>query len=274
MLDLHVHSTESDGSLTPEQVIDHAFERGVTLVALCDHDTTAGGASFVAYGHRRGVDAVAGVEVSATWPTGNCHILGLGVRGDYEPLEGVLQKIRDSRDRRNELIIARLNELGVDIALEEVEALAGGEVVARPHMARVMMAKGAVASVQEAFDRYLAKGAPAYVDRYRLDPEQAVELLKGAGGSVVLAHPSQLKLEPAGIDELVARLKPHGLEGMEAYTPYTSDEQLPHYLAIAEKHGLAVTGGSDFHGESKPAHFMGYYRREIPIPEGCGAIVR
>lgn len=274
MIDLHTHSSESDGSLTPEQVVDHAADKGIKLVALCDHDTTAGGARFKAYGRERGIQAVAGVEVSATWTKGNCHILGLGVRDDDEPLEEVLQKIRDSRDKRNELIVGKLNQLGIDIALQEVEALAGGEVVARPHMARVMVAKGAVGSVQEAFDNYLAKGAPAYVDRFRLDPDRAVALLKGAGGKVVLAHPSQLRLEPEGVDALVAQLKPHGLEGVEVYTPYTTEEQLPQYLAIARKYGMAVTGGSDFHGESKPDHFMGYYRGETPIPEECGAIVR
>ncbi|MBD3315468.1 MAG: PHP domain-containing protein [Chitinivibrionales bacterium] len=270
MLDLHTHSTESDGSLTPEQVIDHAVDRGISRVALCDHDTTAGTARFTAYGADKGVEAIAGVEVSATWPKGNCHILGLGVRNDYGPLEEVLRKIRDSRDRRNEMIVAKLNELGVDVTLEEVESLAGGEVVARPHMARVMVTKGIVASVQEAFDKYLAKGAPAYVDRYRLDPDRAVLLLKEAGARVILAHPSQLRLEPEAVDELVGELKPHGLEGIEVYTPYTTGEQLPRYTAIARKHDLAISGGSDFHGESKPTHFMGYYRENVPIPEFCG----
>ncbi len=265
-IDLHAHSSSSDGSLTPEELVDLAISREVNTLALCDHDTTSGIDRFVSYGKDKGLRVIGGVELSATWNTGNCHILGLNVRTDYQPLEDVLQEIRHSRDNRNDIIIDKLNAADVNITLEQVQALAGGEVVARPHVARAMVEKGYVRSVQEAFDRYLAKGEVAYVDRYRLEPQRACELLRDAGAAVVLAHPSQLNIDMQSLDTLISRLKEHGLSGMEIYTPYTTDVQLPEFSTLAKKHNLFVTGGSDFHGESKPSHYLGHYRETLKIP--------
>ncbi len=265
--DFHAHSNASDGSLSPEELVDFAIEQKIGALALCDHDTTAGNARFLAYGDGKPIRLLSGVELSATWPKGNCHILGLNVRDDCGPLEDTLSAIRDSRGDRNGKIIRKLNELGVDIRLEEAETLAGGDVVARPHIARVMVEKGYVRSVQEAFDTFLAKGAPAYLDRFRLPPEEAVDLLSQAGATVVLAHPTQLERDATELEELVRRLKPHGLSGIEVYTPYTPDTLIDEYLAIARRQNLLITGGSDFHGASKPAHFLGYYRKDVPIPE-------
>lgn len=267
LVDLHVHSTCSDGSLSIEELVQHALRNNVRTVALCDHDTTDGARQFETTAHAHGLRGIGGVELSATWSSGNCHICGLNVRDTHQPLETVLKEIRDSRGGRNEKIIAKLNELGIDISLEEVASLAGGDVVGRPHMARLMVTKGYVTSTQEAFDKYLAKGAPAYMDRHRLDPAKAVRLLREAGAVVVLAHPSQLKLDIPELSNLVGELCDAGLQGMEVYTPYTTDENLHSYLQVARDHDLWVTGGSDFHGESKPAHFMGYYRdNSTPIP--------
>jgi len=267
LLDLHVHSTESDGSLSPEQLVDYAVDKGISALALCDHDTTSGVTRFVSYGESKNIRALPGVEISATWETGNCHILGLGVSDNNAALEETLLKIRDSRGGRNEKIIAKLNALGIAITLAEAQGLAGGDVVGRPHMARIMHEKGFVESVQEAFDKYLAKGAPAYVDRFRLKPYKAVALLRQAAKLVVLAHPSQLRIAPDKLEEFVAGLVPHGLGGIEAYTPYNGELKL--YLELAQKHNLAVTGGSDFHGESKPDHVLGYYGDGLAIPEDC-----
>ncbi len=269
MRDFHTHSNESDGSLSPSELIEQALYKGLTVCALTDHDTTAGIQGFVAEGKQKGLDAIGGVEVSANWPEGNCHIVGINVRDDYEPLENALSEIRNGRNLRNERIISKLNELGVDITLKEVEAIAGGEVVSRPHMARVMHHKGIVGSVKEAFDKYFAKGGPAYVERYRLDPPDAVKLLNEAGGLVILAHPTQLKITPEEVDSLVEELKPLGLAGIEVYTPYADDGEVELYRGIAQKHGLLQSGGSDFHGESKPDHYLGHYRANIPIPQLC-----
>lgn len=274
LIDLHTHSSASDGSFSPEELIDYAIEKGISILALCDHDTTDGINQFIAYGANKDINTIPGLEISATWDKGNCHIIGLGIKDDYQPLESILQQIRDSRDNRNIRIIEKLNSLGINITIEQVENLAGGNVVARPHIARVMHNSRYVSSVQEAFDNYLAKGAPAYVDRFRLEPGKAVQLLCDAGSTVVLAHPSQLQIPIEELDKLIGKLKPYGLSGIEIYSPYTSDENIPLYIRIAEKQDLFVTGGSDFHGESKPNHFLGYYRKDKPIPESCAIAVR
>jgi predicted metal-dependent phosphoesterase TrpH len=273
LVDLHVHSSASDGSFSPQELIDLALKQNVGTLVLCDHDTTAGLDEFISYSNDKAIQAICGVELSATWETGNCHIVGLGVSNNYGPLEHLLQEFRDSRDNRNLKIVGKLNEFGIDITMDEIESLAGGDVVARPHIARIMLQKGFVSSTQEAFDKYLAKGAPAYIDRYRLEPEKAVQILKEAGGKVILAHPSQLKRDVTELDTFVKKLVPFGLAGMEVYTPYTSDDLLDKYITIARKYNLHITGGSDFHGESKPDHIMGYYRADKPIPPSCAEIV-
>ena len=273
LIDLHAHSSASDGSLSPEELVDYAVEKGVKVLALCDHDTTDGLSRFISYGTGKDIKTIPGLEISATWDKGNCHIIGLGIKSDYDPLESILQKIRDSRDNRNVHIIEKLNGFGIDITLDDVEGLAGGDVIARPHIARAMLNKGHVSSMQEAFDNYLAKGAPAYVDRYRLDPEDSVQMLLEARSLPVLAHPSQLRLSTEELDSFIEKLKCVGLAGMEIYTPYTSDDELPLYSTIAEKYDLFITGGSDFHGESKPDHFLGYYRKDKPIPESCSLAI-
>lgn len=274
LMDLHAHSSESDGSLSPKELVEHAAAVGVKALVLTDHDTTDGLKEFFAAAGDKGIEAFGGVEISAEWKKGNCHILGYGVADDYEPLEAMLRKTRDSRDKRNEMIVAKLDELGVGFDLSEAAELAGGDVVGRPHIARVMMKKGYVGSVQEAFDKYLAKGAPAYIDRFRLPPREAVTLLREAGATVILAHPSQLKRSIREIEDMVGELVALGLAGLEVYTPYADDEQVAEFERIVRTHGLGATGGSDFHGESKPAHKLGYYREGVAIPARCAEVLK
>jgi len=269
MIDLHTHSTESDGSYTVKELVDFAVQSDISVMALCDHDTTAGIETFVSYGKERNLTAIGSVELSAEWSLGNCHILGYGVNTQHAELQSMLQKTRDSRDHRNELIIEKLNQNNVDISLAEVEALAGGDVVGRPHMARIMVERGYVKSVQEAFNNYLAKGAAAYIDRFRLEPADAVALLTDAGAEVVLAHPNQTRLEHDDLAAFVKKLKDHGLKGVECYTPYTDETTCKRYESIARELSLIVTGGSDFHGASKPTHFLGYTKKNKPIPQSC-----
>jgi predicted metal-dependent phosphoesterase TrpH len=266
LVDLHCHSDQSDGSLTPEELVDHAAGLGLSVLALTDHDTTAGHRRFRARAAEVGLRPVCGVEISCTWDDGNCHLVGLDVPDHDGPLEAALLEIRGGRHRRNEKIIARLNELGYPVTLDEVSALAGGDVVARPHMARTLAAKGLVPSYQEAFDDLLGKGGPAYVDRFRLGPEDAVALVVQAGGKPILAHPGQLKLDAQGVRDLAARLKDHGLYGLEVYYTGVTDERLAAYGAIADELGLHRGGGSDFHGAAKPHVVLGCYGPGKLIP--------
>lgn len=271
LVDLHSHSDQSDGSLTPEDLVDHAVAAGVGILALTDHDTTAGHRRFRARAAVAGLVPIGGVEVSCAWDHGNCHLLGLGVRDDHAPLEEALLEIRDGRNRRNARIVAKLNELGYPVTLAEIEATAGGDVIARPHMARLLEARGLVATYQEAFDRLLAKGGPAYVDRFRLEPEAAVALVTEAGGKAVLAHPPQLRLDDVGLRDLAARLQPHGLWGLEVWFTGASERQIEAYRRLADDLGLVATMGSDFHGTAKPHVAIGHYAPGKPLPGPCPA---
>ena len=265
--DLHVHSNESDGQLSPEMLIDAAIGNGVSVIALCDHDTTAGTRRFVRYGESRGIRALSGIEMSAKWTGGNCHLLGLSVGDGCEELESVLRKTRESRDRRNDIILEKLASHGVNISPEQLLGEAGGEVVARPHIANALLKSGYVSSFQEAFDKYLTNGGLAYVDRFRLDPADAVRLLRGAGAFVALAHPRQLAMAAPDLFDFLIELKKAGLQGVEVYAPETTDEQIRTYMEMAAALGLAQTGGSDFHAPGHGDRAIGFYRPSVPVPQ-------
>jgi predicted metal-dependent phosphoesterase TrpH len=265
--DFHVHSNESDGQLSPELLIDAAIANGVSTIALCDHDTTAGTERFVRYGKSRGINALSGIELSAKWKGGNCHLLGLSVSDSYEPLETVLRKTRESRDRRNGLILEKLAGQGINISPEHLQNEAGGEVVARPHIAYALLKGGYVKSFQEAFDKYLSGGGIAYVDRFRLAPAEAVKLLRDAGAFTVIAHPRQLGLDKTGLFDLLTELKKAGLHGVEVYSSDTTDEQIRLYREMSAALGLTQTGGSDFHAPGLGGRDIGYYRPTVQIPK-------
>jgi len=265
--DFHVHSNESDGQLSPEMLIDLAIGKGISVIALCDHDTTAGVRRFIQYGKSRGIKALSGIELSAQWRGGNCHLLGISVSDSYEPLESVLKKTRESRNRRNGLILEKLSDFGIDLSIDQLRIEAGGEVVARPHIAAALFKAGYVNSFQEAFDKYLCKEGLAYVDRFRLSPVEAVKLLCEAGAFTVLAHPAQLNLSNGDLFDFVIELKNAGLKGVEIYAPNTSEQQISFYKEIAVSLGLAVTGGSDFHGPNQGGRDIGYYQPNKLIPQ-------
>ena len=193
-VDLHTHTTASDGDLSPTELVARAHAAGLTAIAVTDHDTTAGLHEALEAGKRIGLEVVPGIELSAEVGRGQCHLLGFLIDPDNEPLLSRLRYVVDMRNNRNSHIIDRLrNELGFDITLDEVEVIAGGDIVARPHFARVMVNKGYVSSMQEAFDIFLGKGGRAYVERVRLSPPEAIALIHGAGGVAVLAHPNNLQ---------------------------------------------------------------------------------
>ena len=267
-IDLHAHTTASDGDQTPTQLVERAAALGLTALAVTDHDTTAGVAEALEAGKRRGIEVVPGIELSAEVSHGQCHLLGFLIDPESRPLRNRLQEVVENRERRNERIVARMrDELGFDITLEEVEAVAGGLIVARPHFARVLVNKGYVGSMQEAFDVYLGKGARAYVERDRLTPEEAISLIHQAGGVAVLAHPNNLKRDPEGTEAEIRALQAQGLDGIEArYNRHTPEENT-RYLALAERLGLLTSGGSDFHGPSvKPDVLLGHVEGELPAP--------
>lgn len=266
--DLHMHSTASDGTTLPEELPIIAKAAGVAAIALTDHDTTDGLPSCAEACARVGVQFVPGIEVStdpgpppgepADLPVrrGTQHILGLFVRHDDPKLLQVRNRMQQARDSRNPAIVAKLNELGVNITYEEVERLAavqGTQIIGRPHIAQVLIDKGYVKSVQDAFARYLRQGAPAYVRRDRLPPKDALDAIHHAGGLAILAHPVQLGLaDPAALEHRILRLKELGLDGLETRHADHTAADAARFEALAAKHHLLTGGGSDFHGSRKP----------------------
>jgi predicted metal-dependent phosphoesterase TrpH len=258
MIDLHVHTTMSDGTLSPAEVVRHAQARGLRAIAVTDHDTTAGIAPAQIEGAQNGLEVIPGVEISSQWPEGILHILGYFIRQDDPNLLACLSWLSNGRRERIPLILDKLRANGVNITEQDVDEETVGGVPGRPHVANVMVRKGYVHTLQDAFDRYLKKGAPAYVVKTKLDPEKAIQAIAKAGGLPVLAHPYSLRQSDATkLADIVSQLMAYGLRGIEAYYSKHTREQTDTYLAVASKFGLVVTGGSDFHGANKPDVEMG-----------------
>lgn len=249
MFDLHVHSCCSDGVKTPAELAAMAAGSGLLAVALTDHDTVDGTAGFLeACESHPGLTGIAGVELSADSERGSLHILGLGIDASNEALLEALSRIRESRDGRNRRILAKLNELGFPLTWEEVESLAGGDVMGRPHFARAMIARGWAENVSEVFERFLGKGAPAYVGRFRPSPEEAIALIKGAGGVASIAHPVSWTMEQDVWRESFGQFKALGLDAIECFHPRVGKKAREALVALAGELGLLVSGGSDYHG--------------------------
>ena len=252
-IDLHTHTTRSDGSATPEQLIEFAVAKRARAVAITDHDTVAAIVDARVAADRCGIEFVAGIEISAEYSTGTMHILGYCIDEESVALAEKLDKLRLARETRNPKIASRLQSLGFDVDYGEVAQLARNQVVGRPHFARVMVQKGYASSIQDAFDRFLKKDAAAYVEKARLSPADSIALIHEAGGVAVLAHPYQLKLSSYDhVEELVGELAQLGLDGVEAVYSRHNAAQRTSYAEIAMRHGLLVTGGSDYHGSYKP----------------------
>ena len=243
-VDLHTHSTASDGTLAPARLVALAAARGLRVLALTDHDTTAGLAEAAAGAAEHGLRFVPGVELSTHVAAGEVHVLGYFIEPESPALAGALARFREAREGRAQTIVANLAAAGAPVAYERVVELAGGATIGRPHVARALVEAGHAASVQDAFDRYLVRGRPGYVERYRLLPPDAVRLIREAGGVPVLAHP----YSAADLDALLPDLIAAGLDGLECYYGDYDDAQRDALLALAARHDLVATGGTDFHG--------------------------
>jgi predicted metal-dependent phosphoesterase TrpH len=264
LVDLHMHTTASDGTLSPTALVELARQKGLAAIAVTDHDTTAGVAEAVSAGGRLGVEVIPGIEISAMREKGTLHIVGLFIDPDDPALREKCAAMQAERSKRNGRMVRRLGELGMPITLEEVSAKAGGEVLGRPHVAAVMLEKGYVQSFPEAFDKWLAKGQPAYFPKSLFDPRESIQLIHDAGGIAIIAHPSQLKCRSEEeLDEAVAELCAAGIDGIETQWSNAAPGEMALAERLAEKHGLARSGGSDFHGSMKP---------DIQIGAGLGQL--
>jgi len=267
MIDLHIHSTFSDGTFTPTQIVEEAVKRKVKVISLTDHDSIDGNHEFLMCAENYDIKAIAGLEISAeyTVPTNNnengaMHIIGYFPFWDKKTENALshLEEIRDNRNIRNPKIIEKLQQLGCDITLDEVLEVADNNVVGRPHIAHILKKKGLVRNFQDAFARYLAKGAPAYVSRILPTPENAIQMILKAGGVPVLAHPVSLRINSEDIfREILEKLVSYGLQGIEVATASSRWDETQNFLGYAYLYDLVATVGSDFHGDNKPAISLG-----------------
>lgn len=239
--DLHVHTTASDGIASPAEVVRIALNRGLAALGIADHDTTAGVAPALLAARGTSLEIIPGVEINTDHATGEVHILGYLYRWPNFQLERQLSRLRERRLARMETMVGRLQFLGLPVTRERVLAIAGDAAVGRPHVARALVEGGCVKNEGEAFERYLARGRPGYVERARFSPAEAVALIREAGGVPVLAHPGVHG--QALIDELIAE----DLRGIEVYHPDHRPEVVIELLRLAASYNLVVTGGSDFH---------------------------
>ncbi|MGI6716085.1 MAG: PHP domain-containing protein [Eubacteriales bacterium] len=264
-IDLHTHSTCSDGSMTPSQLVRHAKEAGLSAIALSDHDSISGVAEAVEEGKRQGVEVIPAVELSAQSDT-ETHILGYFIDITNKELLSALQYAKQVRYEREVETCEKLNNIGFEITMHEVEEIAETDILCRAHFAKVMVKKGYVSSVKEAFEKYLNVGKPAYSGKQALTDTQAVELINNAGGIAFLAHLHLTKKPLPELKEFLIRLKNAGLAGVEGYyTDYTPETE-QEYRSLASELGLVLSGGTDFHGAFKPhiAIGRGYGNLEIP----------
>ena len=271
-IDLHIHSTASDGTYSPSEILQLACRSGLKAIAITDHDTLDGTRQALECGIPAKLHFITGVEISTHPAMGldsgdSLHILGYGIDPRHSGLEQTLNKFQQVRMERIHRILDRLRKLGIPLTMEQVAAEVGEGTAGRPHVASAMIQAGAVADIDEAFQKYLRKGCPAYVGKERLDCLQAFELIRAAGGIPVLAHPVLIPCRSdTELADLVAALCKIGLKGLEAYYTEHTPQAVARYKALAEKFGLSVTGGSDFHGQVNPHVQMGKGTGDLHVP--------
>jgi 3',5'-nucleoside bisphosphate phosphatase len=271
-IDLHIHSTASDGTLTPIEILALAETLHLGAISLTDHDAVDGNRDLLRTGVPRSIRFLTGIEISASPPplfpvSGSFHILGYGIDIEDKALNQTLITLQDARKNRNPYIIRKLNTLGIKIDLDQVSQFSGECQLGRPHIANYLVHEGFAESIDEAFDKYLGKGKPAYVEKLRISCREAIKLILDAGGLPVLAHPYLLKLEKGVVfEELIVELKSIGLKGIEIYYPEHPLESVRFYAKIAREYNLIITGGTDFHGDIKPEIKLGSGFGDLFVP--------
>ncbi|MGM0501994.1 MAG: PHP domain-containing protein [Bacillota bacterium] len=258
-IDLHLHTTASDGSFTPAELVAAAEEKGLAAIAITDHDTVAGIEAALSVAADKQIKVIPAIELTTYQAGQRIDILGYNIDYKNQDLLEMTERLQNARQIRAKEIIDKLADLGVELNFSKLQELAGATGIGRPHIARLMVEEGYVENMQQAFDDYLEDGGPAYVPKYKLKPREAVNLIKQAGGKAVLAHPGE-------IDdlELVKQLiQIEGLQGLEAYYSKHSEQETRYYIDLAQENNLFVTGGSDCHG---PANEDKYLLGTVDVP--------
>ena len=278
MIDLHVHTTASDGQYSPSQIIEKALEKNISTIAITDHDTVAGLEEGAAAAKEHGITFVPGVELNISYPTGEFHLLGLGFKQISPSLTEILENLVKNRELRNVQIIEKMREAGIDITLEEMKSDFPDTVLGRPHFAAELVKKKVVKTRQQAFDRYLAKGRPWYVARVGSNLDEAIVAIKESGGVPVIAHPMSLYLSWGKLPDALQNFYERGVAGLEAFHPGARVTECLRLEEVAQKIGYFVTAGSDFHGEKiradrKLGHTCGGRKIEDEVWEKIKGIV-
>jgi predicted metal-dependent phosphoesterase TrpH len=265
-VDLHLHTTASDGVMSPSEIVRYANAKGLQAIAITDHDTIEGLEEGLSEGKRIGLEVIPGIEISAAHSPGSMHLLGFFLDIYHPVLNERLGYLQKARAERNPKIAEKLNQLGIDLTYEEVLKVSGGGQVGRPHFAQVLLDKGYVKSFQEAFERFLKKGAPGYVDKLRFTAKEALHFINEAQGVAVLAHPNTLGMNRySEFENLLLQLVDEGLRGLEVYYPEHSALEVAQYKTLAERYGLLVTGGTDYHGIEKNGLDIGVGRGTMKL---------
>ena len=270
-IDLHIHTTASDGTLSPADVVARAVKLDLKAIAITDHDTVAGSKAALQSGIPAALEFLTGVEISAAAPSfypgsGSFHLLGYGIDLENPILNQTLEKLRKARKNRNPEILKRLEQLGIFLTLDEIRRQVGAGQLGRPHIAQLLVKKQVVSSIDEAFEQLLGNGKPAYVDKYRVPCEQTIEIIRKSGGVAVLAHPGLLTIKNSEMEPLFTKLKKIGLQAVEVYYPEHTADQTRLFAELAQRHGLLLTGGSDFHGAIQPAIEIGSGKGDLCVP--------
>lgn len=264
-IDLHVHSTASDGTMSPRQLVELAREKGLKAIAITDHDTASGYHEAALAGEELGIEVVPGIEISTKYG-GPIHILGYGIDPDSEELAPVLNWVVEDRDRRNRKMAKLMADDGLPVSYEDMQQRFGS-VIGRPHFGQILVELGLAKSVNDAFDRFIEKGQKYYMPRSFLSVESSIELICHAGGTAVLAHPFQYKRDDEGLRKLIEHCMESGLGGIECFYSGYSFKQCCYLECLADEYGLLKTGGSDFHGSNKPHISLGSgIAGELEIP--------
>lgn len=265
-VDLHTHSTYSDGTFIPKELIAYAKEKGLSAIALTDHDTVSGVSEAIGYGAEYGIEVIPGIEVSTEYEDTEIHIVGLFVDVNNKELLSALDNFRLGRQNRNKEMVDKLNAIGVNINYNDVLANAGGGVITRAHIAQEIIKKGYALSNNEVFDRYIGKNKPAYVKRKVMTWQDTISLIVKSGGIAVLAHPLLYKLSDKRLEMIVSQLSANGLGAIEAYYSTHSPRDVKYIKELALKNRLKLSGGSDFHGTNKPKLDLatGYGNLQVP----------
>ena len=267
LVDLHIHTSTSDGSYSPKEIVDLAKKQGLKAIAITDHDTIGGNKEAVEAGMDRDLEVIPGVEISVEWDKGPIHILGYYIDWENRKLASQLKNLIAFREERNPQIVKKLNLLGLQLSYDEVKKVAGEGAVGRPHFAQVLVKRGYVKNEDQAFKKYLQRGASAYVDKKRLSPQEGIHLIKDAGGIAVLAHPFTTDgIIHKEMEQCICHLRQLGIEGIEALYPLHTAQQTLQLQDLAKKHKLLVTGGTDFHGKQKPQILLGRGFGNMRVP--------